>query len=109
MKYLFALIAVAVMVFGCGSINLAGAAEKGMPGEAGFNKHCSVCHPEGGNIVNPKKTLHKGDREANGIKTAADIVSKMRNPGPGMTKFDTKTVPDSEARKIAGYILKTFK
>lgn len=109
MKYFFALIAVALMVLGYGSDNLAGAAEKSMPGEAGFKEHCAVCHPDGGNIINPKKTLHKSDREANGIKTAADIVSKMRNPGPGMTKFDTKTVPDSEAGKIAGYVLKTFK
>jgi cytochrome c6 len=33
----------------------------------------------------------------------------MRNPGPGMTKFDKKTISDKEARAIADYILKTFK
>ena len=38
-----------------------------------------------------------------------DIVAKMRNPGPGMTKFEKKDVSDKEARAIAEYILKTFK
>jgi cytochrome c6 len=33
----------------------------------------------------------------------------MRKPGPGMTQFDKKTVPDKEANAIAVYILKTFK
>jgi cytochrome c6 len=33
----------------------------------------------------------------------------MRNPGPGMNKFDEKTIPDKEAKMIADYILKTFK
>ena len=78
-------------------------------GEALFKQHCAVCHVNGGNIVNPKKTLHKEDREANNVKTAADIINKMRNPGPGMVKFDEKTIPNKEAKEIAEYILKTFK
>ncbi len=77
-------------------------------GEALFMANCKICHPDGGNIVNPKKTLHKADREANNIKTAADIVNRMRNPGPGMTKFDEKTIPDKDAHAIASYVLKTF-
>jgi cytochrome c6 len=78
-------------------------------GEALFKANCAVCHPDGGNIINPQKPLHQKQREANGVKTAADIVQKMRNPGPGMTKFDEKTIPDADAKKIAEYILKTFK
>lgn len=78
-------------------------------GEALFKENCSPCHPDGGNIINPQKTLHKKDRDANNIRKAGDIMKKMRNPGPGMTKFDKKTMPDSDAKKIADYILKTFK
>jgi len=78
-------------------------------GEALFASNCKVCHPDGGNIVNPAKTLHKKDREANKVMTAADIVHIMRNPGPGMTKFDEKTIPDRDAHKIAEYILKNLK
>ncbi|MCL5023678.1 MAG: c-type cytochrome [Nitrospirae bacterium] len=77
-------------------------------GEALFKQHCSPCHPDGGNTVNPQKTLHKKDREANGVKSAPDIIGKMRNPGPGMTKFDEKTLPDKDAQAIAEYVLKTF-
>ncbi len=77
-------------------------------GEELFKANCSPCHPEGGNIINPKKTLHKKDREANDIRKPADIISKMRNPGPGMTQFDKKTISDKDAKAIADYILKTF-
>lgn len=85
-------------------------AEKGSTktGEEKFKALCSVCHPEGENVMNPKKTLHKQDREANNVKTEDDIVARMRNPGPGMTKFDEKTVSNKDAHAIAGYILKTF-
>jgi cytochrome c6 len=79
------------------------------PGEGKFNELCALCHPDGGNIITPKKTLHKKDREANNIKTEADIIQVMRKPGPGMTAFDEKAVPDKEAKEIAKYILMTFK
>jgi cytochrome c6 len=74
-----------------------------------FKEHCAVCHPDGKNIVNPKKTLSKMDREANGVKSAKDIIRNMRKPGPGMTAFDAKTISDKEAKAIADYVLKTFK
>lgn len=102
---LLSVLAIAVLVFGA-----AGTAKAaGKSGEALFKQHCSPCHPDGGNNVNPQKTLHKKDREANGVKTASDIVGKMRNPGPGMTTFDKNTIPDKDAKEIAKYILKTFK
>jgi cytochrome c6 len=82
---------------------------KKISGEAEFKEHCSVCHPDGDNVITPEKTLHKKDLDANGVKKTADIIGKMRNPGPGMTKFDKKTISDKEARAIADYILKTFK
>lgn len=78
-------------------------------GEELFKQHCASCHADGGNIVNPKKTLGKEALKANGITDWKGIVKTMRNPGPGMTKFDAKAVPDKDAKKIAEYILKTFK
>ncbi|MDH4230468.1 MAG: c-type cytochrome [Nitrospirota bacterium] len=86
-------------------------------GESLFKEHCSSCHPDGGNILNPSKTLHRKDREANNIHTAEDIIKKMRNPGPapthpqkwaGMTMFDVSKISNDEALKIADYIIKTF-
>ncbi len=82
--------------------------ETGIRGTELFKQHCFPCHPDGGNVINPQRTLHKKDREANGVKTATDIVDKMRNPGPGMTKFDEQTIPDADAREIAEYVAKTF-
>lgn len=87
-------------------------AEKQAPkqyGEAEFKEHCAICHAEGGNIINPKKTLHKKVLDANAVKTEADIIKIMRKPGPGMTTFDEKTLPNEEAEEIAKYIIKTFK
>jgi cytochrome c6 len=84
-------------------------ASKANPGEQAFQKNCAVCHKDGGNIVNPAKTLIKKDLEKNGVTKPSDIIAKMRNPGPGMTKFDEKTVPDKTARVIADYVWKAFK
>lgn len=78
-------------------------------GKALFEANCAVCHKNGGNIINPQKTLSRRDREANGVKTASDIVKKMRNPGPGMTKFDKKTISNKDAKAIAEYIEHTFR
>ncbi len=78
-------------------------------GKKEFEEHCTVCHKDGGNMINPAKTLSKKDREANGVKSAKDIIALMRKPGPGMTAFDKKTISDKEAKAIADYILKTFK
>lgn len=78
-------------------------------GKEEFQQHCAVCHPDGGNIIHAEKTLKKDVLAANNIKTPEDIIGKMRNPGPGMTKFDKETIPDIEARAIAEYVLGAFK
>ena len=78
-------------------------------GMKAFGEHCAVCHPNGGNTINKMKPLNSNSLKANNVKGAKDIIAKMRNPGPGMTKFDEKTISDNEAKAIAEYILKTFK
>jgi len=105
---LLSVLTIAFFVSGTGCTQKEQAKETGIRGAALFKQHCFTCHPDGGNVINPQKTLHKKDREANGVKTAADIVGKMRNPSPGMTKFDEQTIPDADAREIADYVLKTF-
>ncbi len=81
----------------------------GLSGEEIFAQHCAGCHSEGGNTVNPRKTLHKKDLEADNIKTPGDIVSRMRNPGVGMPRFERNVITDRDAEKTAEYILSTFK
>lgn len=83
------------------------AAEK--TGEQLFKQYCAVCHPDGGNTVNPKKTLHAKSLADSKITTPEDVEKVMRNPGPGMTKFDAATIPDQDAKLIGAYVLTTFK
>jgi len=78
-------------------------------GEELFRERCAPCHPDGGNRINPKKTLHARVLADNGIKSAGDIVRVMRKPGPGMTSFDPAAIPDRDATLIAEYVLATFK
>jgi cytochrome c6 len=98
------LLLIASIVVGLTSVTYSEATEK--TGEQLFKEHCSMCHPEGGNIINPKKTLLKKDLETNNIKTVEDAIKIMRKPGPGMTIFDVKSLPDKDARMIADYIFK---
>lgn len=77
-------------------------------GKADFEMFCSGCHPDGGNAINPAKTLRKMDREANGVKTAADIVKIMRKPGQGMRAYTKEDISNKRAKALAEYILKTF-
>jgi len=94
-----------------GTVILATAASTAIAasGEALFKQHCAVCHPDGGNIVNQARTLHKKVLNENGIKDWKGVVKNMRKPGPGMTAFDAKTISDKDAKAIAEYVLKTFK
>ncbi|HEX9861357.1 MAG TPA: c-type cytochrome [Nitrospirota bacterium] len=90
----------------CG--NAGSTAGSSADGKKLFEQHCAVCHKDGGNTINPKKTLKKSDMKANGVKSADDVVKLMRNPGPGMSKFDKKTLSDKEAKAVADYVIKTY-
>ncbi|HAK61377.1 MAG TPA: cytochrome C [Nitrospiraceae bacterium] len=109
MKKAVTVVALVVALCCMGIIAAVDTSAAGKNGEALFKQYCQVCHPNGGNIINAKKTLSKKDRDANNIKTVDDIVRNMRKPGPGMTPFSEKAVPDGDAKAIARYILKTFK
>ncbi|TSK06982.1 MAG: cytochrome C [Geobacter sp.] len=109
-RHAVALIILAALMSGCTDTPRSGSppvvTERG---RQFFKERCAPCHPDGGNVINPKKTLHAGVLADQGITTPADIVKKMRNPGPGMVRFDERTIPDVDARLIADYILATFR
>jgi cytochrome c6 len=108
-KYL--IIAVAAFAV-CLHISAASAGEqaaKAQPGEKLFTQQCAVCHPQGGNIINPQKSLSKKILAANNIRTEEDIIKIIRNGAPGMAKFDATALADEDVKKIARYILSTFK
>lgn len=74
----------------------------GSKGEALYKEKCASCHPDGGNIMNPKETLK-------GIKNAGKITKQIRKGGGGMPAFDSKSISDADAKVLADYIMKTFK
>lgn len=81
----------------------------GLSGEALFAENCATCHPDGGNVLYPQKSLQRQTLSANGITSPAEIVARMRNPGPRMKRFDRSELSDADARKIADYVLATFR
>lgn len=78
-------------------------------GEALFRQFCHNCHPDGGNVSDPERTLHGSDLQNKRITKPEDIVRIMRNPLSRMIRFDAETVSDKDARTIAEYVLNTFK
>ena len=84
------------------SVALFAATSFAATGEEVFKAKCAACHPNGGNIMNPKETLK-------GIKDPKKITAKIRKGGGGMTAFDAKAVSDADAKAVADYIIKTFK
>lgn len=82
--------------------------EQTQSGEALFRQFCSNCHPDGGNVSDPKRTLHGSDLRKNHITKPEDIVKIMRNPISRMIRFDVGTIPDKDAYTIAEYVLNTF-
>ena len=77
-------------------------------GQALFRQYCAVCHPGGGNIINPNKGLDGETLAANGVSTAGDIVDLMREPGPGMSRFGKDLLSDRDAGRIAEFILQAY-
>ena len=71
-------------------------------GEALYKEKCASCHPDGGNIMNPKEQLK-------GLKDTKKIVKKIRKGGGGMPAYDQKSISDADAKAVAEYIVKTFK
>lgn len=108
-KWKFLAAAAAFIVLGGLATLVYAEMKPGKTGEELFKEHCSVCHPDGGNIINSEKTQRKADREMHNIMTKSDIVEKMRHPGKGMTSWSAATIPDEYAEEIAVYILNAFK
>ena len=71
-------------------------------GEALYKEKCASCHPNGGNVMNPKETLK-------GLKSQNVILKQIRKGGGGMPAFDKKSLSDAEAKAIATYVITTFK
>jgi cytochrome c6 len=103
------------MLAGCSNEGPQKPAEQSEPAHASrdggalFRQYCASCHPDGGNVSDPERTLYRSVLKKNHITTSEDIVRVIRQPLSRMIRFDASMLSDSDARAIAEYILKTFK
>lgn len=102
---MFLVILAVVTVFASGLAQ--GAA---VSGKELFERHCSRCHPDGGNIIVSDKTLHKKDLDRRGITDASKVMAAMQNGiDQKMPAFETNVISKKDGKAIAEYILETFK
>lgn len=78
-------------------------------GEELFKRYCASCHPNGGNVSDPARTLFPSALKRNHITSVEDVVRIMRHPISRMIRFDESTLSDRDARAIAEYVLTAFK
>lgn len=78
-------------------------------GEALFRQFCFNCHPDGGNVSDPEKSLHAAALSRSHISKPEDIVKIIRKPMSRMLPFDENTLSNRDARIIAEYLLSAFK
>ncbi|QEM69291.1 c-type cytochrome [Geobacter sp. FeAm09] len=78
-------------------------------GEELFKRYCAACHPDGGNVSDPERTLRGDVLRSRRIARPQDIVRIMRTPLSRMIAFDPATIPDEDARAIAEYVLYAFR
>ena len=77
----------------------------GSSGEVLLKENCAVCHPNGGNIVNPNKPL-KGAQTLNTFET---FLSWIRKPVQPMPPFPSSKISDQQAKELYDYLLKETK
>ncbi|GFE60156.1 c-type cytochrome [Geobacter sp. AOG2] len=78
-------------------------------GEDLFKQYCAACHPDGGNVSDPERTLRGSVLRSHHIVRPEDIVRIMRTPISRMIRFDASTLSDRDARAIAEYVLYAFR
>ncbi|KAB0672170.1 cytochrome c [Oryzomonas sagensis] len=78
-------------------------------GEELFRQYCAACHPDGGNVSDPERTLRGRALRSHHITRPQDIVRIMRTPISRMIRFDAATLSDEDAGAIAEYVLYAFR
>jgi len=81
---------------------------QGTPGANIFNANCRVCHPNGGNIINPNLPL----RGSNKLADFNTFLAFIRNPSMSggsrgsMPAFSEALISNQQTRELYQYILK---
>jgi cytochrome c6 len=74
-------------------------------GEELFSSNCAMCHPGGGNVMNPSKAL-KGEAFAKQFSKDSLIASVVRKgiPNTVMSPFPKERLSDAQLAEIIAYI-----
>lgn len=72
-------------------------------GKAVFAANCNACHLGGKNVVNPAKTLAKGDLDKNGLNSVEAIVKQVTNGKGAMPAFKGRLKAD-QIENVAAYV-----
>jgi len=70
-------------------------------GERIFLANCSVCHPQGGNVMKPQMPIH-GSPKLKDLKT---FIGWIRNPNPPMPVYGPSKLSDQEAGELYQYVV----
>ncbi|MDJ1184297.1 cytochrome c6 PetJ [Roseofilum casamattae] len=105
MKKLLSLIicAIAIAAFALQTPALAGDAAAG---KSIFSANCAACHAGGKNVINPQKTLSKGDLSKYGMDSLDAIITQVTKGKNAMPAFGGKLKAD-QIENVATYVLET--
>jgi uncharacterized membrane protein len=110
--YFLCFLAVAVLGYLGGQLALGERCFEAPPGafSAGariFRVNCSACHPQGGNIINPKLPVMGAPELANSQAFLTYLRQPTRPDGSrgSMPPFPAKRLPDPEVKELYAYII----
>ena len=69
-----------------------------------FGANCAACHMGGKNMVNPEKTLKKGDLEKYSMASLDAIETQVTNGKAAMPSFKGR-LTDVQIEDVASYVL----
>ena len=69
-----------------------------------FDKNCASCHKDGGNIMNPDKTLSKESLEANGANSVDAVKTLVSDGKAPMPAFKGK-LDDAQIDEVSAFVI----
>jgi uncharacterized membrane protein len=70
-------------------------------GEKIFAAQCSVCHPHGGNVIDPSKPILHSPK----LKDLDTFLAWVRHPTPPMPGFPASKVSDVQGKELYAYLM----
>jgi len=69
-----------------------------------FDQNCAACHKDGGNIMNPNKTLSKESLEQSGMNSV-DAVKQRVSEGKAPMPAFKGTLTDAQIDEVSAFVI----